>query len=82
MTLVHPLSLDRAAVRSLVADSIEASDAAELAALAGPLESLRKAHPGELSVAICVALEALASKDGADARVARTTCSACREDAA
>jgi tetratricopeptide (TPR) repeat protein len=65
MTLVHPLSLDRAAVRSLVADSIEASDAAELAALAGPLELLRKAHPGELSVAICVALEALASKNGA-----------------
>ena len=63
ITLVHPRSLDQALVRSLVADSIGASEPAQLAALAAPLEAVRKAHPEELSVAICVALDALASKD-------------------
>jgi hypothetical protein len=65
MTLVHPRTLDRAAVRSLVADSIEASDASQLNALAGPLESLRKSQPQEISVAVCIALQALASNDRA-----------------
>ncbi len=63
MTIVHPRSLDQASIRSLVADSFDASNPTALAGLAGPLESLRQAHPDDLSVAICAALEALASND-------------------
>ena len=63
MTIVHPRSLDRASVRSLVADSLEACSATELAGLLHPLEALRQAHADDLSIAICLALQALASHD-------------------
>jgi hypothetical protein len=65
LTMVHPRNLDQASVRSLIADSFEACDPAELASLRGPLEALRQAHPGDLSVATCDALEALAAKNDA-----------------
>src|ERR1035438_2212187 len=60
---VDPRSLDTATVRSLVADSIAACDSGERAQLEKPLESLRKAHPDDLSVAIAMALEALTSAE-------------------
>ncbi len=63
VTLVHPPELDHSAVRSLLAESIAACDAPDRAALAGPLESLQKAHPDDISVAIAVALTALGSND-------------------
>ena len=61
--LIHPRELDQATVRSLVAESIAANNADRLAALAERLESLRKTHPDDLSVAITIALEALATGD-------------------
>ena len=61
--LIHPRELDKATVRSLVAESLAACDADQLAALDEPLESLRKAHPDDLSVAITIALQALATGD-------------------
>ena len=54
--MIHPLELDKATVRSLVAESIAACNADQLAALEEPLESLRKSHPDDLSVAIAIAL--------------------------
>ena len=63
MTIVHPRNLDRASVRSLVADSLEASTTTGPSGLVQPIESLRRAHPDDLSVAICAALEALASNE-------------------
>ncbi len=63
MTIVHPRNLDMASVRSLVADSFDAGNATEPAGLVPALESLRRAHPDDLSVATCAALEALASHD-------------------
>ncbi len=56
VTLIHPREVDRAAVRSLLAESIAACDAQQLAAFAEPLEGLRQAHPDDLSVAIASAL--------------------------
>ncbi len=70
MTLVHPRSLDEASVRSLVADSLGACGTTTLAALAGLLETLQRAHPDDFSVAICIALEALASNDAGRVRSA------------
>ena len=61
--MIHPLELDKATVRSLVAESIAACNADQLAALEEPLESLRKSHPDDLSVAIAIALETLATSD-------------------
>jgi tetratricopeptide (TPR) repeat protein len=61
VVLVHPRALDRATVRSLLAESLAACDAQQLAALDEPLEKLRRAHPDDLSVAIASALRALAS---------------------
>jgi hypothetical protein len=63
MTVVNPRSLDKALVGSPVADSLAACDRAQLAALGGSLETLRQAHPDDLSVATCAALAALASND-------------------
>ena len=63
LTLTYPRELDRTAVRSLLAESIAACDAQQLAALDKPLEVLTKAHPDDLSVAITIALRALASAD-------------------
>ena len=63
MTIVHPRNLERATVRSLFADSIAQCDPDERAQLEKPLESLRNAHPDDLSVAIAIAFEALASPD-------------------
>ena len=56
MTIVNPRSLETASVHSLVADSLDACDATELAGLLRPLEALRQAHPEDLSVAICLRL--------------------------
>jgi hypothetical protein len=64
MTTVNPRSLEKASVQSMMADSLGACDPAQLKALAGSLETLRHAHPEDLSVATCVALSALASNDG------------------
>ena len=63
MTIVHPRNLDSAAVRSLFADSIVACDQLEHAQLEKPLESLRQAHPDDLSVAIASTIEAFMSPD-------------------
>ena len=54
--MVYPRELESATLRSLLAESIAACDARQLAALDLPLESLRKAHPDDLSVAIARAL--------------------------
>jgi tetratricopeptide (TPR) repeat protein len=70
MTVVHPREVDRAAVRSLFAESLAACDARELAQLGNSLEALQKAYPEDLSVAIGVALHALASNDEDRSRVA------------
>jgi hypothetical protein len=70
VTLIHPRELDKAAVRSLLAESIAACDAEQLAALAAPLESLRQSHPDDLSVAVVVALHSLASADSSRALAA------------
>ena len=61
--MIYPRELDKAAVRSLLAESLAACDARQLAALDEPLELLRKAHPDDLSVAIATALRALAGDD-------------------
>ena len=61
--MIYPRELDKAALRSLLAESLAACDAEQLAALDLPLESLRKAHPDDLSVAIATALRALAGDD-------------------
>jgi hypothetical protein len=63
VTLVYPRDLDMATVRSLVAESPAVCDAAQLAALDEPLETLRKSHPADLSVAVVVALQSLATND-------------------
>ncbi len=63
MTIVHPQNLDRATMRGLFADSIAQCDPGERAQLKKPLESLRDAHPDDLSVAIAIAFDALASSD-------------------
>ncbi len=70
VTLIHPRELDLASVRSLLAESIAASDREQLAALAGPLEALRQAHPDDLSVATATALQLLASADSSRALTA------------
>ena len=64
MVLVHPLELDKAEVRSLLAEAIAGPEGAplapdrlqELEALIQPLEALRKAHPEDFSVAIAEVL--------------------------
>ena len=61
--LIHPRGLDKATVRSLLAESLAACNGDQLAALDEPLESLRKAHPEDMSVAITIALQALAIGD-------------------
>ena len=63
MTIVHPRNLDKASVRSLVADSLRRATRPSSPRSLGPLESLRQAHPGDLSVATCDVLEALAAND-------------------
>ncbi len=61
--MIYPSELDKARVRSLLAESLAACDARQLAALDPAMELLRKAHPGDLSVAIAGALRALAGDD-------------------
>ncbi len=61
--MVHPRELDKATVRSLLAESLAACDGKQLAALDEPLEALRKSHPDDLSIAIATALRALAGND-------------------
>ncbi len=61
--IVYPRELENASVRSLVAESLSACTAGQLAVLDEPLEKLRKAHLADLSVAITMALRALASND-------------------
>ncbi len=71
MVLVHPHLLDKARVRSLLAESIgvpgqaavPAERTEQLAAAARSLETLRKEHPDDLSVAIAEALVALGLPD-------------------
>ena len=63
VTLVYPRELEHAQLRSLMAESLAACDEKQLAALDGPLETLRKSHPEDFSVAIAIALKALASGD-------------------
>ena len=68
MVIVHPRELDKAAVRSLLADAIAAPAATPASPedkkaneqLAAALEAARKKHPDDLSVAIAEALLALA----------------------
>ena len=54
--MVHPRELDKSTVRSLLAESLAACDAKQLAALDEPLEAMRKSHPDDLSIAIATAL--------------------------
>ena len=61
--MIHPFELEQATLRSLVAESLAASSADQLRELGESLEALRKAHPDDLSVAITIALEALAEGD-------------------
>jgi len=63
ITIVHPRNLDRATVRSLLADSIAACDPVELTAIRGPLDSLKKARPLDMSLAIATALAAFKSAE-------------------
>ena len=75
MVMVHPRELDKAAVRSLLADAVnppssKATDAAARADsqkgrddLAAALESARTQNPDDLSLAIAVALLVLAGDD-------------------
>ena len=58
--MIHPRELDKATVRSLLAESLAACDGKQLVAIVEPLEALRKAHPDDLSIAIVTALGALA----------------------
>ena len=63
-TLIHPPELDRATVRSLLAESLAACNAQQLAAAPDePLAALRQSHPQDFSVAIAAALQALATGD-------------------
>ena len=62
-TLIHPRELDKGAIRSLLAESLAAGDAKQLAAAGESLEALRKTHPDDFSVAIALAFQALASSD-------------------
>ena len=81
LTLVYPRALDGATVRSLLAESLAACDADQLAALDEPLEKLRRAHPDDLSVAIATALRALASNESSRVGPARAAGQAGRADA-
>jgi tetratricopeptide (TPR) repeat protein len=63
VTLVYPRDLDKARLRSMMAESLAACDPGQLAALDEPMEKLRKAHPEDLAIAIAIALKALASGD-------------------
>src|SRR5262249_5517834 len=67
MVLVHPRGLDKAELRSLLAEAIVAVSSSdrvkELESLVAPLEALRTTHPEDLSVAIAEALVALGSGD-------------------
>jgi thioredoxin-like negative regulator of GroEL len=63
LTIVYPRALDKARIRGLLAESLTVCDARQLAALDEPLETLRQAHPDDLSVAIAAALQALASTE-------------------
>lgn len=63
LMVVYPRELDGATLRSLFADSLAACDARQLAALDGSLDSLRKAHLDDFSVAIAVALKELVTGD-------------------
>ena len=65
--IVHPRDLKAATVRSLLAESLAACDAQQLAALDEPLEKLRRAHPDDLSVAIAATLKAMASGESSQA---------------
>ncbi len=63
--LIHPRDLDKAAIRSLFADSVAAGarDPKLLKAIEEPLRSLRERNPDDLSVRIAAALTALAEGD-------------------
>jgi predicted Zn-dependent protease len=71
MVLIHPRELDKARVRSLVAESIAGPSkgavppdrAKPLEAAARALEAMRKEHPDDLSVGIAEALVALGLGD-------------------
>ncbi|MFI5456257.1 MAG: DUF1583 domain-containing protein [Isosphaerales bacterium] len=71
MVMVHPRELDKAAVRSLLADAIAAPAASPTSAgemkareqLATSLEAAGKKHPDDLSVAVAEALLAIGSGD-------------------
>ena len=71
MVIVHPHELDKAVVRSLLADAIAAPAATPASPedkkaneqLAAALEAARTKHPDDLSVAIAESLLALASGD-------------------
>ncbi len=71
MVLVHPLELDKAQVRSLLAEAISGPTAAppsperlkELESLIAGAEGLRKEHPDDFSVGIAEALLVMATGD-------------------
>ena len=74
MVLAHPHELDKARVRSLLAEAITAAPAGPSAApggendqmkLTAALEAARKKHPDDFGLAICEALRALAVNDRA-----------------
>jgi hypothetical protein len=76
MVLVHPREIDKATVRSLLAEAVDASTPEARAdaknqpgeRLASALEAAGKAHPDDFSVVIAQALAALASGDAERAR--------------
>jgi hypothetical protein len=63
VSMVYPHELDRATVRSLLAESLAGCNSEQLKALEAPLESVRKTHPDDLSVVIAIALHALSEGD-------------------
>ena len=71
MVIVHPKELDKAAVRSLLADAIATpsvkpaspGDAKARDQLAASLEAARERHPDDLSISVAEALLALTSSD-------------------
>ena len=68
--LIHPRELDKAAIRSLFADSVAAGarDPKLLRSIEEPLKSLRERNPDDLSVRIAAALTALAEGDSKQIR--------------
>ncbi len=72
MVLAHPRELDKARLRSLLAEAVTASPAdrsagaqADADQLTTALEAARRKHPDDLGLAICETLRAISSNDPA-----------------